>query len=305
MNAFPDVANHHAPDHKIGLAKVGMSEIEVPIRLNVKGVGPIFTTGRANAYVSLDDEETKGIHMSRLFVEVQEKLENQPFSFKLMREILRNFLASHQDISKESFLDISFELPLKRKALLSDNYGWRSYPLKFMGRANGPELQIDTFFRVAYSSTCPCSAALARQIIQNKFHDDFKGVDQIDTSDVYEWLGKETSICATPHGQRSHADILIRTEEDIAIERITEWVDTIEAALKTPVQTAVKRTDEQEFARLNGQNLMFAEDAARRMANALDTAVEILDFKVKASHFESLHPHDAIAVATKGIKGGF
>src|SRR5207342_1773655 len=84
-----------------------------------------------------------------------------------------------------------------------------------------------------------------------------------------------------------------------------EIIDRVEAALKTPVQTAVKREDEQAFARLNGQNLMFCEDAARRMQNALDQDERIQDFWVRASHLESLHPHNAVAVASKGIAGGY
>ena len=41
------------------------------------------------------------------------------------------------------------------------------------------------------------------------------------------------------------------------------------AALGTTLQTAVKRADEQAFALANGQNLMFCEDAARRLHAAL------------------------------------
>ncbi|HEV7491116.1 MAG TPA: GTP cyclohydrolase, FolE2/MptA family, partial [Rhodanobacteraceae bacterium] len=76
-------------------------------------------------------------------------------------------------------------------------------------------------------------------------------------------------------------------------------IDLIESALKTPVQTAVKREDEQAFALANGQNLMFCEDAARRIQRALDMDERIADFHVRATHHESLHPHDAVAVAMK------
>jgi GTP cyclohydrolase I len=86
---------------------------------------------------------------------------------------------------------------------------------------------------------------------------------------------------------------------------IVDLVDRIEGSLKTPVQTAVKREDEQAFARLNGQNLMFCEDAARRMQSALQSDERIADFWLRASHFESLHAHDAVAVAVKGVEGGF
>jgi GTP cyclohydrolase I len=44
-----------------------------------------------------------------------------------------------------------------------------------------------------------------------------------------------------------------------------ELIDLVENTLKTPVQAAVKREDEREFARLNGANLMFCEDAGRRL----------------------------------------
>ena len=47
-------------------------------------------------------------------------------------------------------------------------------------------------------------------------------------------------------------------------------LETIESALATPVQTAVRREDEQEFARLNGENPMYCEDAVRRIRAALD-----------------------------------
>jgi GTP cyclohydrolase I len=86
---------------------------------------------------------------------------------------------------------------------------------------------------------------------------------------------------------------------------VAELIDRVEGALKTPVQTAVKREDEQAFALLNGENLMFCEDAARRIQSALDADERIADFRIRAAHHESLHAHDAVAVATKGVVGGY
>ena len=56
----------------------------------------------------------------------------------------------------------------------------------------------------------------------------------------------------------------------------------------------MKRADEQAFAALNGQNLMFVEDAARRIEAALG---EYPRPSVHVRHLESLHPHDAVAWA--------
>jgi GTP cyclohydrolase I len=99
--------------------------------------------------------------------------------------------------------------------------------------------------------------------------------------------------------------VTVELDSARSIELSPIWLaDVIEAALKTPVQAAVKREDEQEFARLNGENLMFCEDAGRRMRVALESIEEVLDFHIEARHLESLHPHDAVSAVVKGIPGG-
>jgi GTP cyclohydrolase I len=162
---------------------------------------------------------------------------------------------------------------------------------------------------VAYSSTCPCSAALARQLVQERFRRDFSGRDVVTQEAVDAWLGLEASIVATPHAQRSYAVLEVELDPTAALAGRGPWftdlIDLVEAALKTPVQAAVKREDEQEFARLNGTNLMFCEDAGRRLKAGLDRDVRLTDWRVEAVHVESLHPHNAVAVVTKGVPGGF
>jgi hypothetical protein len=86
---------------------------------------------------------------------------------------------------------------------------------------------------------------------------------------------------------------------------IVELIDELESALKTPVQATVKREDEQAFTRLNGSNLMFCEDAGRRIQTALNGDERILDFWARCTHYESLHPHNAVSVVTKGVEGGY
>ena len=111
---------------------------------------------------------------------------------------------------------------------------------------------------------------------------------------------------ATPHSQRSVAQVRVVLDTGCGEAfPITALIDTIEGALKTPVQTAVKRVDEQEFAKLNGQNLMFCEDAARRLKQALNGQQCYQDFWLRVNHLESLHAHDAVAIVTKGVDGGY
>jgi GTP cyclohydrolase IB len=100
------------------------------------------------------------------------------------------------------------------------------------------------------------------------------------------WLLEQGSI-ATPHSQRIMATIsvdLAQGQPDLGMPAL---IDAAEAALGTPVQTAVRRVDEQAFARLNGAHLMYGEDAA------LKPAFELRGVRVR--HMESLHAHDAVA----------
>ena len=141
--------------------------------------------------------------------------------------------------------------------------------------------------------------------MQAEFQAQFAGKDVISLSEVHGWLGKESSIVATPHAQRSYAVLEVEVADRADPPDFTGLIDLVEAALKTTVQAAVKREDEQEFARLNGQNLMFCEDAGRRLKDALDRDPRIADFRVEAVHVESLHPHNAVSIVTKGVPGGF
>jgi GTP cyclohydrolase I len=157
---------------------------------------------------------------------------------------------------------------------------------------------------VLYSSTCPASAALARQLIQEQFARDFDAAQPVDHAAVLAWLGSERGISATPHAQRSVARLLVRYQPGAPLD-LVGLLDRVEQALGTPVQTAVKREDEQAFALANGGNLMFCEDAARRIQRALAGDERLADFHVRVEHQESLHPHDAVAYASKGVPGGF
>ena len=117
---------------------------------------------------------------------------------------------------------------------------------------------------------------------------------------MHDWLASERGLAATPHAQRSRADVPVRLRPAFDELPLASLVDAVEAALGTPVQTAVKREDEQAFAALNAANLMFCEDAARRVAAALAADDRIEGFDVAVAHFESLHAHDAVARVSSG-----
>jgi len=298
-SVLPDVANETAPQTGGKLERVGMSGVELVLRLR-DASGEIFRTpARADAAVSLDDENVKGIHMSRLFLSLNQRLADAELSLPLVNEILKDFVRTHQDMSTNSFLTLAYEHSLKRPALLSDHAGWRAYPIKIHSAYRGGTFQHQMQIRLTYSSACPCSAALSRQLIQQAFEKAFGERSEISHDEIFEWLGTQEAILAVPHSQRSHADVLVELDSGLEDFPIESLIDYLERVIATPVQTAVKREDEQEFARLNGANLMFCEDAARKLKAALEQFDGVHDFRVEINHLESLHPHDAAAVATR------
>ena len=305
VRIMPDIACEARPVAAGQLAWVGMGEIEAPVRLVAPDGSTSSAPARINAFVNLHRPDVRGIHMSRLYLHVDRHLAAEPISPASLRRLLRDFLDSHADLSDRAMVELRFDHLVRRKALVSDNTGWKGYPIRLRATLDRNGFDLEMEVQATYSSTCPCSAALARQLIQEQFRKDFPGAGEVDIEAVVRWLGTEQGVMATPHSQRSHADVKVKLGPQALDFPIIDLIDRVEDALKTPVQTAVKREDEQAFARLNGQNLMFCEDAARRMQQALNADDRIADFWVRASHFESLHPHDAVAVAVKGVPGGF
>jgi GTP cyclohydrolase I len=305
LRSMPDIANEVKARVQGRLDWVGMDEIELPVRLAVADDELAQTSARVTAYVNLNEPEVRGIHMSRLYLHLDRCLEQDTLSPASLRHMLKEFLDSHSDLSDHAMVRIDFDYMVRRPALKSEFSGWKRYPVYLAGMLAENEFRIEIGCDILYSSTCPCSAALARQLIQQQFQEDFASDQPLDHQQVMDWLGSEQGICATPHSQRSKAEIRVALAPSFELFPFLDLIDNIEGALKTPVQTAVKREDEQAFAKLNGQNLMFCEDAARRIQEALESDSRILDFWARATHFESLHPHDAVAVTTKGVKGGF
>ncbi len=303
-NPLPDVASETTPRIKGTLDRVGMSGIEVAL-IEASPDGTLTRIpARIDAYVSLDQPEVKGIHMSRLFLKLQDTLLSEAFSPKVARGLLTEFLDSHQGLSNTSSLKVQYEHLVLRDSLLSANKAWRLYPICVDGRLHDGECRLELEVKVSYSSTCPCSAALSRKLTQEKFEDEFGGTDLVNFDKVKEWLGTRESLGGTPHSQRSQSSVRVVLESGAESFPIDTLIETIENALGTPVQAAVKRADEAEFARLNAINLMFCEDAARRIKAGIDNLEGITDYRIESSHLESLHPHDAVAIVTRGVPGG-
>ncbi|WP_413876256.1 GTP cyclohydrolase FolE2 [Albidovulum sp.] len=250
---------------------VGISNFRLPIRFHTRDGSDVTLETSVTGTVSLIGEK-KGINMSRIMRSFYAHAE-RVFSFAVLSAVLDDYKKDHDSVDARLMMRFSF--PAKVTSLRSGLAGWQYYDiaLELMER-EGRQKRI-THLDYVYSSTCPCSLELS------------------------EHARARRGQLATPHSQRSVARLSV-VEEGARRLWYEDLIDLARAAVPTETQVMVKREDEQAFAELNAANPIFVEDAARSFAERLLAEPRVGDFRVVASHQESLHSHDAVSILTEG-----
>ncbi len=316
FNSLPDVASQTSSsttqkssqgamqDHITtysALSWVGMEKISLPIQWKNQTLH-----AEIRAQVNLKEGQGRGIHMSRLYSLLLSDLAHQPLSWQSLEKLVGQMIESQGALSDSARLSVKFQMPLERQALKSGLKGWRLYPIQMeILQLNSKDSTISNVkkklqFEVIYSSTCPASTALTRELWKQDMKARFSD-EPLHYEDLEKWLNQQEGMPGTPHAQRSKATLDLEfstSDSDISPE---EAIEKVEEILQTPVQTIVKRVDEQEFARLNGQNTLFCEDAARRVQSWLESQASVQAYYGVFEHQESLHPHNAVAIIEKKI----
>ena len=291
---LPDITAKVNSVNPSPLKWVGMEAIDFPIEvdddLNRQ------TPASINTFVDLRSHD-KGIHMSRLYLKLQAYLSRGQLSDALLDQYLDDVLTSHVGKSRNAKVSIAFDLMTDKPALKTQNSGFHAYAITWTRYLFEDKRYSTLEVTIPYSSTCPNSAALARQLTAEKIDSVFDQ-EQIDKATLLAWLQEENNSLATPHNQRSFAHIVIQMKQ-VNSNVLTDLIRQFETAIGTPLQTAVKRIDEQAFAELNGNNLLFCEDAARRIKQCIANMNQVEDYWFKVEHQESLHPHNAVAIDFK------
>lgn len=295
---LPDVSLQTKAEQKGTLHWVGMKEVQALVQWVSNHGEELKLSALVDAGVSLDQSEARGIHMSRLYNSTHEHLGQSPLNFETLKMIAKDFASTHKDLSQRASIKVRFQLPLKRDSLVSGLSGQRNYPVELsMSWSQDLGFEAGLVLTVTYSSTCPASAALSRDISSKAFLAKFAGLP-LTPEIVSTWLESREGQPATPHAQRSSAQIQLFgrdfSKDQFHGKSLEDWIVLVENVLATPVQTFVKRSDEQAFAQLNAQNLMFCEDAGRRVQSEL-IKISGLKFWGEFRHMESLHPHDAVS----------
>lgn len=277
---------------QIPLQWVGMEKVILPIQLENVGVKTLMS-GEFDIFVNLVNP-SKGIHMSRLYELLSLATQRESIKFESLRTLLRELVRSQEGLSTEAKITMSIAMPVVVNTLKSEKQYFKSVPLQtvFILSANG-ETETEMKFRLEYSSTCPQSAALAHQLTVQEMQKH----KLLTAEQLTNWYS-QNGFVATPHAQRSELDLHVFVNKEFELSHFADLFIQLGAVLGTPTQGIVKRTDEQEFARLNANNLMFCEDAARKLVQFLGKTPAVKSGKGKVVHLESLHSHNAVSYFT-------
>ncbi|MBV6637292.1 MAG: GTP cyclohydrolase I FolE2 [Mameliella sp.] len=250
---------------------VGISNFRLPIQYHTRDNGYLHLETSVTGTVSLEADK-KGINMSRIMRSFYAHAD-KTFSFEVIEAALDDYKSDLE--SFDARINMRFSFPMKVDSLRSGLSGYQYYDIALeLVEQDGVRRKV-MHLDYVYSSTCPCSLELS------------------------EHARRTRGQLATPHSQRSVARISVEVKEGECLW-FEDVVDMCRRAVPTETQVMVKREDEQAFAELNAANPIFVEDAARLFAEQLQADARVGDYRVVASHQESLHSHDAVSVLTEG-----
>ncbi|MFP7571232.1 GTP cyclohydrolase FolE2 [Marivita sp. S2033] len=254
-----------------GIQHVGISNFRLPIHYHTRDNGDLTLETSVTGTVSLEADK-KGINMSRIMRSFYVHAD-KTFSFGVIEAALDDYKSDLESFDARINMRLSF--PMKVDSLRSGLSGFQYYDIALeLVDFDGVRRSI-MHLDYVYSSTCPCSLELS------------------------EHARRERGQLATPHSQRSVARISVEVKDGKCLW-FEDLIDMCRGAVPTETQVMVKREDEQAFAELNAANPIFVEDAARLFAERLQADPRVGDYRVLASHQESLHSHDAVSVLTEG-----
>jgi GTP cyclohydrolase I len=274
-DSLPDLQNGPSSlikGQKRVIQHVGISNFRLPIRYHTRDDGDLTLETSVTGTVSLEAEK-KGINMSRIMRSFYNHAE-RTFSFEVMEAALDAYKSDLD--SFDARIQMRFSFPMKIESLRSGLTGYQYYDIALELVEQGGSRKKILHLDYVYSSTCPCSLELS------------------------EHAREFRNQLATPHSQRSVARISVEVPFGGDCLWFEDLIELARDAVPTETQVMVKREDEQAFAELNAANPIFVEDAARLFAQALHDEPRVGDFRIVASHQESLHSHDAVSVLTEG-----
>ncbi|MFA5759857.1 MAG: GTP cyclohydrolase FolE2 [Clostridia bacterium] len=244
---------------------VGVEGIQLPFKVRMKEGKIQDTIAIIDAYVSLNKDKV-GINMSRIPIILHEKLKKNELDSFYLEEILHALKEKLN--SEEALVRISFNYFVPKKSPISNNIGYYFAPSSFIGRIQNNNFIIHYLeTNIQYTSLCECSKAISDN---------------------------------GAHNQRSVANIIVEYKNNVEkineIVWIEELIEYVEKCCSCPIYPILKRVDEKYITEQAYNNPKFVETVAREITTLLKKDNRVISYKIKVTHHESIHQHDAVAI---------
>lgn len=275
LDSMPDMQNKEFNGSYINMC--GITNFRVPIKISQRDGGVQEVLASIHGFCDVQSHKA-GLNMSRIIRSFY-KSKDDVFNIDKLKDILIAYKNDQESL--QTNIQVEFDYYVTQNSLVSKDDNGNPYQGYYIAHCVlDAHLDRDGNFRKflkvfwQFSSACPCSTALSR------------------------YAAFSRGVGANPHSQRSTVSINIEFDGMVWIEDI---IDHCRKSLVTECQSIVKREDEAEFAILNYAYQKFVEDAARLLADELDTNPNIKDYKILDLHAESLHQASVVGLIIKGV----
>ena len=177
-----------ADTRRIPINKVGVKDIDHPVRVKQRCGSEQNTVARFNMYVDLP-HNFKGTHMSR-FVEILNQHEN-PITVASFREMLGEMTQRLE--AEVGHIEMTFPYFVNKSAPISGVTSLMDYRATLIGEHRNGKTLVTIKVVVPVTSLCPCS----------------KGISE-----------------RGAHNQRSHVTISVKTDEFVWLEELIDIAET-------------------------------------------------------------------------------
>ena len=241
----------------IDIQKVGVKDVEIPLKIQRKHNSDCTVWAKATASVSLP-QNYKGTHMSR-FIEVLTDWSNKNMLGVDIKSCLQEIVEKLN--AKNGELEFEFKYFINKPSPVSKLVSPVCYDCSFTGTYYNNEYKFYLGVKVPVTTLCPCS----KEISENG-----------------------------AHNQRSIVSLKINYDDDAHIW-IEDLVKDIENCASSEIYSLLKREDEKFVTEQAYNNPKFVEDILRDVIIKIKEKPEIRSFELLCESFESIHNHSAWA----------
>jgi GTP cyclohydrolase I len=249
-------------ERNVALEQVGVCDLKYPIVVLDRTSGQQRTIANVALSVSLSPD-VKGTHMSR-FITVMNSYRGD-----ITMTAIPSILNDLKKVLEADAAQVSMTFPyfIEKTAPVSGHKGYLDCECTFLGESSSEGQTFRMVVKVQVASLCPCSKAISDYGAHNQ-----RGV-------------VEMSV------------VLAESDGKLAKLWIEELFEIAEGSASAPLYPLLKRTDERHVTMQAYENPAFVEDIVRNVAVRLREDERIASFEVKVTNFESIHAHNAFAVA--------